>query len=128
MSSVPLSQFMEKRSSVPSMSEKYLQILFKQVKCERTKFRTSRDPVKYQNVLESQFKLPSDINKHVIKKPASQSAASVESQSLMQEPKQTTSAIFEDLENKAKLAETTKLLQDRLLDNAKLTIYVLLLI
>ena len=31
------------------MSEKYLQILFKQVKCECKKFRTGRDPVKYQH-------------------------------------------------------------------------------
>ena len=106
---------------ISPMSEKYLQILFKQVKCERTKFRTGKDPVKYQTFLESQFKLPSDINKRAIKKPSSQSASSVESQNLMQEPKQTTSAIFEDLEKTAKLAETTKLLQDRLLDNAELT-------
>ena len=32
---------------ISPMSEKYLQILFKQVKCDQTKFRTGRDPVKY---------------------------------------------------------------------------------
>ena len=74
------------------------------MKVERVKIQRAKDPVKFEAYLADQWNLPTKVKKCVVQNPDSE----------QEQPQATTSAVFEQVVEAAKLMEENQMLKDRL--------------